>query len=92
MYGIVKQSGGYIWAYSELGRGTTFKIYLPSVNEAVEPETSPGAGNFPVSGVETILVVEDDAMVRNLTDAPAASLPAAAPQYTRESSGEARAC
>jgi two-component system cell cycle sensor histidine kinase/response regulator CckA len=65
VYGVVKQSGGYIEAISEPGRGTTFKIYLPRVEDAVtaldplEPEVR-GEGN------ETILLVEDEAALRNL--------------------------
>jgi PAS domain S-box-containing protein len=67
VYGIVKQSGGHIWVYSELGRGTTFKIYLPRVHEtarAVEPR--PGLTDMP-PGSETVLVVEDEEAVRALT-------------------------
>jgi CheY-like chemotaxis protein len=66
VYGIVKQSGGYIWVYSEVGRGTTFKIYLPSVEADVTPN-EPGAANTnALSGTETILLVEDEREVRNL--------------------------
>ena len=62
VYGIVKQSGGSIWVYSEPGRGTTFKIYLPRVSASVEvtPPVSTGNG----SGKETILLVEDEDSVR----------------------------
>jgi CheY-like chemotaxis protein len=66
VYGVVKQSSGWIWVYSEPGQGTTFKVYLPRVAEAAAPAApSPGP---PVSarGSETILVVEDDEMIRNL--------------------------
>jgi PAS domain S-box-containing protein len=67
VYGIVKQSGGYVWAYSELGHGTTFKIYLPRVAETPEaPESTTGTPT-PVRGSETVLVVEDQEEVRKLT-------------------------
>jgi CheY-like chemotaxis protein len=65
VYGIVKQSGGYIWVYSELGRGTTFKIYLPRVDEpAGRPQRQRETGA--THGTETILLAEDDAMLRPL--------------------------
>jgi PAS domain S-box-containing protein len=57
-YGIIKQSGGYIWVESEVGSGTTFKIYLPFVPD--KPETMPSANDkAPAGGTETILVIED---------------------------------
>jgi two-component system cell cycle sensor histidine kinase/response regulator CckA len=67
VYGVVRQSGGHIWVYSELGHGTTFKIYLPRVDKAVSAEKrSVGAtGNLP--GTETILLVEDEEPLRVLT-------------------------
>jgi PAS domain S-box-containing protein len=65
VYGIVKQSGGYIWAYSEVGRGTTFKIYLPRVDEPAEPAAKPKESGS-LSGTETILLAEDDAILRPL--------------------------
>jgi CheY-like chemotaxis protein len=62
VYGIVKQGGGFIWVYSEVGRGTTFKIYLPIVST---PEPREHAGEVEsLTGTETILLVEDDAAVR----------------------------
>jgi PAS domain S-box-containing protein len=67
VYGIVKQSDGYVWLESEPGRGTTFKVYLPRVDTLTE--TAATALNHPASlgGVETILVVEDQEPVRRLT-------------------------
>jgi len=64
--GIVKQSGGSIWVYSEVGRGTTFKIYLPrTIQHAQEaPQTAMIDDYF--NGTETILLVEDSAMIRAL--------------------------
>jgi len=65
VYGIVKQSGGNIWVYSEAGQGTTFKIYLPQVEEEME-ESKPEEVPREVSGgTETILVAEDEEFVRN---------------------------
>jgi signal transduction histidine kinase len=67
VYGIVKQSGGYIWVYSELNQGTTFKIYLPRVcEEADEIPRQEVTEDFP-QGKETILLVEDEDSLRDLT-------------------------
>ena len=66
VYGIVKQSGGFIWVYSELGRGTTVKIYLPLVEEAVESFPGSEAPELSFAGSETILLVEDEEAVRTL--------------------------
>jgi two-component system cell cycle sensor histidine kinase/response regulator CckA len=68
VYGIVKQSGGYVWVYSEPGRGTSFKVYLPRVWD--EP-TMPGRdrrieGQRLPQGTETVLLVEDEKGVREL--------------------------
>jgi two-component system cell cycle sensor histidine kinase/response regulator CckA len=65
LYGIVKQSSGYVWVYSEVGKGTAFKVYLPRVPEKAGvrpvPIKKPAAG-----GSETILLVEDEAGLREL--------------------------
>jgi CheY-like chemotaxis protein len=68
VYGIVKRSGGYIWVYSEPGKGTTFKIYLPRVTEVAENSTQVAAPAESASavGTETILLVEDEANLRYL--------------------------
>lgn len=63
VFGIVKQSGGHIWVYSELGSGTTFKVYLPRVEPSGIPATAPPVGPQS-SGSETILVVEDEDAIR----------------------------
>jgi two-component system cell cycle sensor histidine kinase/response regulator CckA len=66
-YGIVRQSGGHIWIESELGQGTTVKILLPQLPAPPAPSYKrPGASKLP-SGVETILVLEDDVSVRHIS-------------------------
>jgi two-component system, cell cycle sensor histidine kinase and response regulator CckA len=67
VYGIVKQSGGSIWVYSEVGKGTIFKIYLPRVDNVVETEESADKSRSAPRGSETILLVEDEEMVRDLS-------------------------
>jgi PAS domain S-box-containing protein len=66
VYGIVKQSGGNVWVYSEPGKGTTFKIYLPRVDEPLEEKEEKVIQEVP-TGSETVLVVEDGEAVRKLT-------------------------
>ncbi len=66
VYGIVKQSNGYVWVYSEPGHGTTFKIHLPRVDEQPEEEAPRPQIPAQSSGSETVLVVEDTEMVKNL--------------------------
>ncbi len=67
VYGIVKQSGGFIWVDSAIGSGTTFDIYLPTVDAVIEPIAVHSAPHpIPVGGSQTILVAEDDGAVRRL--------------------------
>lgn len=65
-YGIVKQSGGYIWVYSEPGRGTTFKIYLPRVDAQPEAVRRQESAFSSYRGTETVLILEDEDGVRAL--------------------------
>ncbi len=64
VYGIVRQSGGHVTAYSELGRGTTFKVYLPRFEAQEETVPDAKATGPPPSGTETILLIEDEASLR----------------------------
>jgi two-component system cell cycle sensor histidine kinase/response regulator CckA len=66
VYGIIRQSGGSIWVYSELGQGTTLKIYLPRVDEQATRYNRPTVTNEIPKGTETILLVEDEEIVRGL--------------------------
>lgn len=66
VYGIVKQSGGFIWVYSELGKGTSFKICLPRLDQAEErTEPQRTIGDLPM-GTETVLLTEDEQDVREI--------------------------
>ncbi len=64
VYGIVKQSDGYIWLYSEQGRGTTLKIYFPLAKEETSPAKTAEQTESELRGTETILLVEDQAELR----------------------------
>jgi len=66
VYGIVSQSSGHIWVYSELGQGTTFKIYLPQLEQPAEPVNRPRLYATLQPGTGTILLVEDEEMVRQM--------------------------
>ncbi|HEV7374969.1 MAG TPA: GAF domain-containing protein, partial [Pyrinomonadaceae bacterium] len=67
VYGIVKQSGGNIWVYSEVERGTSFKIYLPRFDKPIETVVEKRTEEVSSRGSETVLLVEDEEMVRNMT-------------------------
>ncbi len=66
VYGIVKQSHGFIWVYSEPDKGSIFKIYLPRVDAAADSDESLQLVHAPSAGTETILLVEDEAALRNV--------------------------
>jgi len=68
VYGIVKQSGGHIWVYSEPNRGTTFKVYLPAADHKLGLEPMVEADSLPPKAQgKTVLLVEDDPLMRSLT-------------------------
>jgi signal transduction histidine kinase/ligand-binding sensor domain-containing protein len=67
VYGIVKQSGGCIWLYSEMGEGTTFKLYFPRVYDKPNATIEQNVTIESLQGSETILLVEDEELVRNIT-------------------------
>jgi PAS domain S-box-containing protein len=67
VYGIVKQSGGDVWVYTEVGQGTTFKVYLPRIDEGVKEYRRIVEDEDSLQGTETILLAEDEEMVRKLS-------------------------
>lgn len=67
VYGIVKQNGGFVWVYSEPGLGTTFKIYLPRVQQGIEKIHSSKPIEISSKGCQTVLLVEDELAVRQST-------------------------
>jgi CheY-like chemotaxis protein len=67
VFGIVKQSGGSIAVYSELGRGTVFKVYLPRVHEAPDDRLDTELAPINLEGTETILLAEDDKAVQDIS-------------------------
>jgi CheY-like chemotaxis protein len=66
VYGVVKQSGGFIWVYSEVGKGTSFKIYLPRVDQPEDKGIAPLPFTEAPRGTETILLAEDEQDVREV--------------------------
>jgi CheY-like chemotaxis protein len=67
VYGVVKQSGGFIWLSSEVGRGTRFDVYFPPVRESITAGSTPSAAAATSGGLETILLVEDEEALRAAT-------------------------
>ncbi len=97
VYGIVKQNNGYIWVYSEPGKGTTFKIYFPLVKQKQDQDETDYAPVQSFYGRETVLLVEDDYGVRELAEsvlteygyhALVAESPAEAIELAKKHSGE----
>src|SRR5262249_53624 len=66
VYGIINQSGGHIWVFSEVGIGTTFKIYLPRFEDETSIAASAQVSKSAYEGTETILIVEDEEVVRTM--------------------------
>jgi PAS domain S-box-containing protein len=66
VYGIVKQTGGYIWVYSEIGQGTVFRVYLPRTDKAAQPAEREQTELQELQGSETILVAEDSESLREM--------------------------
>lgn len=66
VYGIVKQSNGFIWVYSEPDKGSIFKIYLPRIDAAADSDENLQLVQVPSAGTETILLVEDEVVLRNV--------------------------
>src|SRR5215471_12538961 len=66
VYGVVKQSGGFVWVYSEVGKGSCFKIYLPRIDQAEEKPGAPAPFIEAPRGTETILLAEDEQDVREV--------------------------
>ncbi len=66
VHGIIKQSGGHVWVYSELGKGSTFKVYLPRTEESAAEAERGLTASAALRGSETILLAEDDTQVRTL--------------------------
>src|SRR3954471_19370840 len=66
VYGIVKQSGGFVWVYSEVDQGSVFKVYLPESSPVMATEVPADPTTAPTGGSETILVIEDEDVVRTL--------------------------
>jgi PAS domain S-box-containing protein len=69
VYGTVRQSGGFIWVYSEIGKGSTFKLYFPAIEAPGQPATVGSKSVAMPGGVERILLVEDEPTLRELTSA-----------------------
>ncbi|HEY2025646.1 MAG TPA: PAS domain S-box protein [Gemmatimonadaceae bacterium] len=67
VYGIVKQSRGFIWVYSEVGSGTTFKVYLPSVGASAAPDSTNDGDRAPTYSTGVVLLAEDDETLRFVT-------------------------